>query len=113
MKARVRDNRVSIICPACRDLDVANGYTDAAAGGVAGVHEVPFGANGWSFDGNVGSPTLVPSLKLTYTITGETAPTFVCHSFVRNGRIEYLGDCTHAMAGQTVDLLEFPEAVCD
>jgi hypothetical protein len=112
MKALVRDNRVAIICPACRDVEVAKGYTDATVDGVAGVHEVPFGANGWSFDGNVGSPTLAPSLKLTYTITGEPAPTFVCQSFVRNGRIEYLGDCTHAMAGQTVDLLEFPEAVC-
>ena len=27
-----------------------------------------------------------------------------CHSFVREGRIEFLGDCTHAMVGQTVDL---------
>ena len=28
----------------------------------------------------------------------------VCHSFVRNGRIEFLGDCTHGLAGKTVDL---------
>lgn len=31
-------------------------------------------------------------------------PPYVCHSFVRNGRIEYLGDCTHHLKGQTVDL---------
>jgi len=30
----------------------------------------------------------------------------VCHSLVRDGRIEFLGDCTHALAGQTVDLPE-------
>lgn len=30
----------------------------------------------------------------------------VCHSFVTDGRIQFLGDCTHALAGQTVDLPE-------
>lgn len=28
----------------------------------------------------------------------------VCHSFVTDGCIQYLGDCTHRLAGQTVDL---------
>jgi hypothetical protein len=31
----------------------------------------------------------------------------VCHSFVTDGRIQFLGDCTHALAGQTVDLPEW------
>lgn len=30
----------------------------------------------------------------------------ICHSFVTDGRIQFLGDCTHALAGQTVDLPE-------
>jgi hypothetical protein len=30
-----------------------------------------------------------------------------CHSFVREGRIKFLSDCTHELAGQTVDLPEF------
>ena len=30
-----------------------------------------------------------------------------CHSFVREGRIEFLSDCTHALAGQTVELPDF------
>ncbi len=34
---------------------------------------------------------------------------FRCHSFVRAGRIEFLSDCSHALAGQTVDLPPFPE----
>lgn len=34
---------------------------------------------------------------------------FVCHSFVRNGRVEFLGDCTHELAGQTVDLPDLPD----
>lgn len=37
-----------------------------------------------------------------------------CHSFVgcngaQPGQIVYLGDCTHAMAGQVVDLPPYPE----
>lgn len=30
-----------------------------------------------------------------------------CHSFVRNGKIQYLGDCTHLMANKTVEIPEF------
>lgn len=30
-----------------------------------------------------------------------------CHSFVTNGYIQFLDDCTHAMAGKTVPLPEF------
>lgn len=30
-----------------------------------------------------------------------------CHSFVTNGRIQYLGDSTHSLAGQTVELPEW------
>ena len=29
-----------------------------------------------------------------------------CHSFVREGKIQFLNDCSHALAGQTVDLPE-------
>ena len=29
-----------------------------------------------------------------------------CHSFVRNGMIQYLGDCTHGLAGKTIPMEE-------
>lgn len=32
----------------------------------------------------------------------------VCHSFVANGRIQFLSDSTHTLAGHTVDLPEWP-----
>ena len=32
-----------------------------------------------------------------------------CHSFVTDGRIQFLSDCTHALAGQTVDLPDIKE----
>lgn len=60
---------------------------------------------GWDFDGNEASPTFSPSI-LVYETTREDGSqgTPRCHSFVRAGRIEFLGDCTHALAGQTVAL---------
>ena len=60
----------------------------------------------WSFDGNFERPTISPSIKAT---NPNSEPSFVCHSFVRNGQIEFLGDCTHSLAGKTVDLPEWPE----
>ncbi len=34
-----------------------------------------------------------------------------CHSWVRNGRIEFLNDCTHDLANKTVDLPDLPEHI--
>jgi hypothetical protein len=66
----------------------------------------------WIWDGNAEFPTFTPSVLVTYPGPDaglDGAPPAVCHSFVRSGRIEFLGDCTHALKGQTVDLPEFPE----
>ena len=58
----------------------------------------------WTYTGGVESPTFAPSVRVR--CRNADGPT-VCHSFVRQGRIEFLGDCTHALAGQTVELPEF------
>jgi hypothetical protein len=34
----------------------------------------------------------------------------ICHSFVTAGHIQFLSDCTHEMAGQTVEIPEWPYA---
>lgn len=49
---------------------------------------------------NAGYPKLPPGSKF------ESAPT-VCHSFVRDGQILFLGDCTHELKNQTVPLEPF------
>ncbi len=38
---------------------------------------------------------------------GDGAPPAICHSFVTDGRIQFLSDCTHPLAGQTVDIPEW------
>lgn len=80
------------------------------------------GSSTWSWDGDLERPTISPSVLVhphDRFIDGSlerpalTAPenittTPLCHSFVTDGRIEYLSDSTHALAGQTVDLPEWP-----
>jgi len=51
---------------------------------------------GWTFNGDVYKPTIRPSVLSTGTER--------CHLYVTNGRIQYLGDCSHAMAGKTIDM---------
>ncbi|WP_011298542.1 DUF6527 family protein [Cupriavidus necator] len=58
----------------------------------------------WGFNGDFENPTLTPSVLQWWGGEGTEVPKHVCHSFVTNGRIQFLGDCTHALAGQTVDL---------
>ena len=57
----------------------------------------------WSFDGNMDKPTFSPSLLVNW---GKDN---VCHSFIRNGQWQFLGDCTHSLAGKTVDMVDVDE----
>ncbi|TXH42264.1 MAG: hypothetical protein E6Q97_35985 [Desulfurellales bacterium] len=59
----------------------------------------------WTFNGDVDRPTFNPSLLLRK----EDGWKEQCHTFVRDGRIEFLGDCTHALAGTTVEMPEWQD----
>lgn len=62
----------------------------------------------WDWNGNADAPTFSPSVLVTMPDPDRTGVNLsTCHSFVRDGRIQFLGDCTHALAGQTVDLPNF------
>jgi hypothetical protein len=37
----------------------------------------------------------------------------VCHSWVTNGRIQFLSDCTHSLKDQTVELPEIYQTLGD
>jgi len=74
-----------------------------------GIGHAPYtkntpGGPTWTFNGDVERPTFAPSLLVRWQRNGREP--VVCHSFVRAGRIEFLGDCTHALAGQTIELAE-------
>ena len=71
----------------------------------------------WTFNGDPVGPTFSPSVNLKVNTPDMGArylpdvPSTVCHHFIRDGRIEFLGDCTHALRGQTVDLPDVPNCV--
>jgi hypothetical protein len=91
----------------------------------------------WGYNGNPNAPTFTPSVLARTTgapdgrdvMTDEEEREYdaiykaggrdavyasrfgkICHSFVTDGRIQYLGDCTHALTGQTVDLPSWEES---
>lgn len=77
----------------------------------------------WGFNGDYDAPTFDPSVMVegvqdltddehAQLMRGDTVEPrpLVCHSFVRNGEIQFLSDCTHVLAGQTVALRRAGEA---
>lgn len=62
---------------------------------------------GWQWNGSTEQPTLRPSV-LTRTYVGEKVK-HLCHSYITGGRVEFLMDSNHSLAGQTFDLLEVDE----
>lgn len=91
--------------------------------GCKGSHHIPTGAapNAWGWNGSYEQPTFTPSILTWWGGVDENAVPnekgikwnerkYVCHSFVTDGKIQFLGDCTHALAGQTVDLPDIPES---
>ena len=57
--------------------------------------------NAWTFNGDYDKPTFNPSLLVTMDCKEYHAR---CHSFIRDGKIQFLSDCTHSLAGQTVEI---------
>lgn len=60
------------------------------------------GAHAWTWNGDRERPTLTPSILVRDGV-------FVCHSYLTDGQIKFLDDCTHDLANKTVPLPDFPE----
>lgn len=82
--------------------------------GCGGPHGVPVRGTGrpiWGWNESVDSPTFTPSIKVTYPANPNALEEFkewrterICHSFVKDGKIQFLVDCTHSLAGKTVEI---------
>ena len=116
---RTSATQVAFLCPGCNRFHAITVDTDEAA-----TQNVPK----WHWNGDGDKPTFKPSVsvrgvrdnltdleweELMERTAGEReamladkATSFVCHSYVRDGMIEFLHDSTHALAGQTVPLLD-------
>ena len=107
----IESGQLGFWCPGCKEIHVVN--------------------SGWAFNGNYDKPTFSPSVLVT---SGHYSPNFKsgddcwctywkkhpeeqpvfqcerCHSFVNDGQIQFLSDCTHSLVGQTVALGADPNA---
>ena len=103
--------RLAFFCPGCQEYHmVQHGHGPGPR---------------WGWNGSGDAPTFTPSILVKGTALSEKGRAdldawqangcprreepfdcsdAVCHSFITDGRIQFLGDCTHALAGQTVDL---------
>jgi len=106
---RLSNDALAFRCPGCKEEHVVT---------VSGKNPI------WTWNGSLDAPTFNPSVLVTsgHYVQGEEgkpcwctynaehpdkpAPfhCFRCHSFVRDGRIQFLSDCMHELAGQTVNL---------
>jgi hypothetical protein len=77
---RIADSdRIVIFCPGCKQSHYFDGR--------------------WQFNGNLQLPSFSPSLNWNFE-----DPQHACHSWVTNGKIQFLQDSFHSLKGQTVDL---------
>lgn len=60
----------------------------------------------WRWDGRTDCPTLTPSLRIETPDPDGGPPLHVCHFFIKAGQIIYLSDCTHRLAGLSVDMAD-------
>lgn len=97
--AKSEEDRLFFRCPGC---DAVHGISHGSGAGPR-----------WGWNGDVEKPTFTPSVLVTWCEPSDNPDEFddtskdvkkVCHSFVTDGRIQFLGDCTHALAGKTVDI---------
>lgn len=76
-------SHLSMWCPGCDDL-----------------HAVRIGPNGWTWNGDHERPTFSPSILVTGGPDDAR-----CHSYIREGQWQFLGDCTHDKRGTTVNMI--------
>lgn len=90
----IEDGRVAYYCTACKQHHMIN---------ISNPNLQPI----WSFNGNYDKPTFNPSVLLTQEYKPESGKrTYVCHIFIVDGKIQYLNDCTHKLADQTINMDE-------
>jgi len=75
-RAKLRNGVFTFFCPGCKCF-----------------HRVPL-KMGWTFNGNLESPTLTPSVYWPEH----------CHLYIEKGKIKFLDDCKHQLKNKTVDM---------
>lgn len=95
----IAKGNVAIFCPGCNYHHVLSVSIPQQNG------------SRWGFNGDYERPTFTPSLLIrtgSFAQPGYIDPPEIppsrCHSFITDGKIQFLSDSTHGLSGQTVDL---------
>lgn len=84
------NNSILIYCPGCEHL-----------------HSLDLAR--WTWNGSLDKPTFAPSLLVSWDMTVKGHIEAVCHSYITDGKIQFLSDCKHKLAGQTVELQPYED----
>jgi hypothetical protein len=84
-------NMLGFVCPGC-------GYEHAVT---VNGRKNSQGAS-WQWNNSMDAPTFMPSI-----LCNKDEPEWRCHSWVKNGTIQFLQDCWHNLKGQTVAIPEW------
>lgn len=104
---RMSETEIGFRCPGCDE-----------------AHVISIAPGRWTWNGNCGAPTFFPSILArsghyaggwskeacwcTYNAEHADDPAGftcgICHSYVTDGKIQFLTDSTHALSGQTVEI---------
>ncbi len=84
-------NQLQFMCPGCKEVHALN--------------------TTWAFNGDLEKPTVQPSVLVHRMGNSMAIEEFKeyrnelrCHSFITDGKIKFLSDCTHELANQTIEL---------
>jgi len=106
---QLNNNSILFHCPGCDESHVIS------------VNST--GRPNWTYNGDPEKPTFTPSIKVTgmqceivdHQWNGEwkrdeqgNPIPGCCHSFITDGNIQFLDDCTHPLKDQTVPLPDIP-----
>ncbi len=70
------------------------------------VKGVRAGTGCWTWNGSATAPTLRPSVL-------TEGHGYRCHSWINDGEVQYLQDCSHDLRGQVVALNPVEDAECE
>lgn len=90
----VLNGDVIFYCPGCKYGHAFN----VKLGRIRDEKPVPL----WTWNGDKEKPTFHPSL-----VVNHDDPETRCHLYVKAGKILFLNDCYHELAGKTVDMVDY------
>ena len=100
----IREKLYAHYCPGCKQMHVIP---------VHGVNaEDTSITSRWTINDDITSPTFSPSIRISATgdfeDDGVISTKTICHYYIQDGNLMYLGDSDHEFAGKTILMPDFP-----